>query len=145
MVVFDWNGTLLDDAERTLVALNATLSALRMAPLDDEAFRHAFKLPMEEFIADLGIPRAEIAPALDAWQRGIEEREAPLAPGAAEALRALWEQGRPAGVISAGFTAGVELDASRHGIRQWLAFLHGSVRSKSEVLRQVIVPGQPLV
>jgi phosphoglycolate phosphatase-like HAD superfamily hydrolase len=48
-------------------------------------------------------------------------------------------------VISAGFTAGVERDAARLGIRDWLAFLHGSVTSKSAVLRQVQATTAPVV
>jgi phosphoglycolate phosphatase-like HAD superfamily hydrolase len=143
--VFDWNGTIVDDAERTLVALNATLADLGMSPLDDDAFRHAFCLPMEGFLRDIGVSASRVTSVLIDWQRGIEEREAPLASGVVETLRALSEQGRPAGVISAGFTAGVERDAARLGIRQWLVFLHGSVRSKSTVLRKVMQPGQTLI
>lgn len=144
-IVFDWNGTLLDDAERTLVALNATLAERGHASLDDAAFRRAFRLPMEGFLGDLGLPEEAIVSALAHWQRGIEERDAPLAPGAGEVLRALWERGRPAGVISAGFTAGVERDAARLGIREWIAFLRGSVVSKAEALRDVGEPGTPLI
>ncbi len=143
--VFDWNGTLIDDAERTLAALNATLAELGMVSLDDDAFRHTFRLPMEEFLEGIGVPRPDVTPALIAWQRGIEERQAPLAAGVAHTLRALWERGEPAGVISAGFTAGVVQDADRLGIRQWLGFLHGSVASKSAVLREVAVPNRTLI
>lgn len=143
--VFDWNGTLVNDAERTLTALNVTLADLGMPSLDDDAFRHAFRLPMEEFLEEIGVPRPDVTPALIAWQRGIEERQAPLAAGVAHTLRALWERGGPAGVISAGFTAGVVQDADRLGIRQWLGFLHGSVASKSAVLREVAVPSRTLI
>lgn len=135
--VFDWNGTLIDDAARTLTALNATRSRYGMTVMDDEAFRRAFHLPMESFLAEMGFPADEIEAALQDWQHGIEVREAPLASGVADTLRLLYERGRPAGVISAGFTAGVERDAARLGIRTWLGFLHGSVASKSTVLRQV--------
>lgn len=143
--VFDWNGTLINDAERTLTALNATLRDLAIDPLDDDAFRQHFRLPMESFLELIGVPRSEITPALIAWQTGIEEQQAPLAPGVAETLRALHKRGRPAGVISAGFTAGVMHDAIRLGIRDWLAFLHGSVASKSDELRKLVVPGQTLI
>lgn len=144
-IVFDWNGTLLDDAERTLVALNATLASRGMASLDDAAFRRTFRLPMQGFLGDLGLPGEEVEPALAHWQRGIEEREAPLSPGAADVLRAFWERGRPAGVISAGFTAGVVRDAQRLGIRDWIAFLRGSVASKAEALREISDPAMPLI
>jgi phosphoglycolate phosphatase len=143
--VFDWNGTLIDDAARTLTALNATRTGFGMTEMDDDVFRHTFHLPMESFLAEIGFPGDEIAAALNDWQRGIEAREAPLAIGAEETLRVLHERGRPAGVISAGFTAGVERDAARLGIRGWLDFLHGSVASKSAVLREVLAATPPIV
>ncbi len=145
MIVFDWNGTLINDAERTLAALNATLMSRGLDALDDSAFRHAFRLPMAGFLRDIGVPVAEVVEALIDWQHGIEAREAPLAPGAYETLRRLSHAGHPAGVISAGFTAGVEQDATRLGIRDWLAFLHGSVASKSLMLRQIATSDEPLI
>lgn len=143
--VFDWNGTLIDDAARTLTALNATRTGMGLPEMDDDAFRQAFHLPMESFLAEIGFPPDDVALALNDWQLGIEAREAPLAPGVAATLAVLHERGRPAGVISAGFTAGVERDAVRLGIRDWLAFLHGSVTSKSAVLRQVLATTAPVV
>jgi phosphoglycolate phosphatase-like HAD superfamily hydrolase len=81
--VFDWNGTLIDDAVRTLTALNATRTGNGLPEMDDDAFCLAFHLPMESFLADIGFPSGEIAAALNDWQLGIEAREAPLALGVA--------------------------------------------------------------
>lgn len=143
--VFDWNGTLIDDAARTLTALNATRAGYGLTAMDDDAFRHAFHLPMESFLAEIGFLVDDVTLALHDWQLGIEAREAPLSSGAAEMLRVLHGRGRPAGVISAGFTAGVERDADRLGIRECLGFLHGSVISKSAVLREVVATTAPVV
>ena len=134
-IVFDWNGTILDDAERTLAALNAVLADLDRDQLDDPAFRRAFGLPLETMLADLGLLRDEIDPAVAAWYEGIETREAPLSPGAAETINALWERGRPAGIISAASAASVERDASRLGIRDKLAFLRPAAASKEAARR----------
>ena len=54
-IVFDWNGTILDDLERTLEALNAVLVDLDREQLDDETFRRTFGLPLEAMLADLGL------------------------------------------------------------------------------------------
>lgn len=144
-IVFDWNGTVLDDAERTLGALNAVLANLGRDQLDDAAFRRAFGLPLEAMLADLGLADGEIDPAVAAWYDGIEARDAPLSPGAGETIRALWERGAPAGIISAASTASVERDATRLGIRDNLAFLHAAAASKETALRAAMAPGQPLV
>lgn len=137
-IVFDWNGTILDDAERTLAALNAVLADLDRDQLDDPAFRRAFGLPLEAMLADLGLSHDEIDPAVTAWYTGIEAREAPLSPGAAETIHALWERGRPAGIISAASVTSVERDASRLGIGDKLAFLRPAAASKEAALREVI-------
>ena len=143
-IVFDWNGTILDDAARTLAALNAVLADLDRDHLDDPAFRRAFGLPLEAMLADLGLSPDEIDPAVAAWYEGIETRDAPLSPGAAETIDALWQGGRPAGIISAASAASVERDASRLGIRDKLAFLRPAAASKEAALREVIA-SEPLI
>jgi phosphoglycolate phosphatase len=144
-IVFDWNGTILDDAERTLAALNAVLADLNRDQLDDLTFRQAFELPLETMLANLGLSRDEIDPTVTAWYSGIEAREAPLSPGAGETIQTLWERGRPAGIISAASATSVERDANRLGIRDMLAFLRPAAASKEVALREAIVPGRSLV
>jgi phosphoglycolate phosphatase len=144
-IVFDWNGTILDDAERTLAALNAVLADLGREQLDDETFRHAFGLPLEAMLADLGLASDEIDPAVSAWYEGIEAREAPLSPGATETIDALQVRGTPAGIISAASSASVERDAYRLGIRDKLAFLRPAAASKEAALREVMVSSRPLI
>ena len=144
-IVFDWNGTILDDAERTRVALNAVLVELGRDQLDDASFRRAFGLPLEAMLADLGLASEEIDPAVAAWYQGIEEREAPLSPGAADTILALWDRGMPAGIISAATVTSVERDATRLGIRNKITFLNAGATSKESALRTAMTSGQPLL
>ena len=144
-IVFDWNGTILDDLERTLEALNAVLVDFDREQLDDETFRRTFGLPLEAMLADLGLASDDIDPAVTAWYEGIEAREAPLSPGAAETIDALWVRGTPAGIISAASSASVERDADRLGIRDKLDFLRPAAASKEAALREVIVSDRPLI
>ncbi|HLL50870.1 MAG TPA: HAD hydrolase-like protein [Thermomicrobiales bacterium] len=144
-IVFDWNGTILDDLERTLGALNAVLVDFDREQLDDETFRRTFGLPLEAMLADLGLASDDIDPAVTAWYEGIEAREAPLSPGAAETIDALWVRGTPAGIISAASSASVERDADRLGIRDKLDFLRPAAASKEAALREVIVSDRPLI
>jgi phosphoglycolate phosphatase len=144
-IVFDWNGTILDDAERTLAALNAVLANLGRDQLDDSTFRRAFRLPLEAMLADLGLAPHEIGPAVTSWYEGIETREAPLSPGAAETIHALQERGTPAGIISAASAISVERDAIRLGIRDKLAFLRPEAASKEGALRETIASDRSVV
>src|SRR4051812_16853741 len=53
-VIWDWNGTLLDDVEHALVALNSLLDERSMARVDRAAYRAKFGFPVRDFYVALG-------------------------------------------------------------------------------------------
>ncbi len=48
-VVWDWNGTLLDDLDIVIEALNVGLVGYGVAPLDDHAYRNHYTRPIRRF------------------------------------------------------------------------------------------------
>ena len=48
-VVWDWNGTLVDDHLAVVAAVNHALATLRLGPIDSEAFRSHFTRPVQRF------------------------------------------------------------------------------------------------
>jgi phosphoglycolate phosphatase len=57
-VVWDWNGTLLDDVSHALIALNHVLSQRGIAPLDRDGYRERFGFPVRDFYVGLGVDPA---------------------------------------------------------------------------------------
>jgi phosphoglycolate phosphatase-like HAD superfamily hydrolase len=48
-LVWDWNGTLIDDHSAVVAAINDALAGLRLRPIDSEAFRTYFTRPVQRF------------------------------------------------------------------------------------------------
>jgi phosphoglycolate phosphatase len=117
LLVFDWDGTLMDSEERIVASASAAIAELGLPPRSREAIRN---------IIGLGLPEAMQAlyPGLDArsYVRLIDRyrdhflAEAgspmPLFPGAAETLTEL---------RAAGFTLAVATGKSRRGLDRALA------------------------
>ena len=60
-VLFDWNGTVVLDADRAARSLNGVLEARDIVPLDAVAFRREFHLPMADMFGRLGIDDIDAA------------------------------------------------------------------------------------
>jgi phosphoglycolate phosphatase len=53
-VIWDWNGTLLDDAELCVEVMNGVLSRRQLAPITAESYAAAFRFPVRDYYRDLG-------------------------------------------------------------------------------------------
>lgn len=53
-VVWDWNGTLLDDTQACIRAINHMLSRRKLQPLDTDRYRRTFGFPVRGYYAALG-------------------------------------------------------------------------------------------
>lgn len=52
-IVWDWNGTLLDDLEIVVEALNVGTAAFGVAPIDEDGYRDHFTRPVRAFYCSL--------------------------------------------------------------------------------------------
>ncbi|MCP3416297.1 HAD hydrolase-like protein [Bradyrhizobium brasilense] len=59
-VVFDWNGTLLDDANAVLQTINAILSRFGRSAVDMHRLREEFELPLSVLFRNLDMSEDEI-------------------------------------------------------------------------------------
>lgn len=99
-ILWDWNGTLLDDSRASVAALNDLLAARGLKPITLAFYRAQFAFPARGFYERCGMDLAR--EDWDALARGYHDaylahaRTAPLAPSARAALdlaRALgWRQ-----------------------------------------------------
>ena len=51
---WDWNGTLLDDADYCIAAVNRSLSARGLPLMDRKRYYEVFRFPIREYYVDLG-------------------------------------------------------------------------------------------
>lgn len=136
-IIFDWNGTLVDDALRALAATNQVLTTYSRAPLDLAEFSARFKLPLPVFLRDLGVDAADRAGAQQLWNRGLAQGETRLQPGAAALLQLAHRTGLTLGVVSAAAEEVVRADAVTLGIDRYLSFIAGSIADKFAALTDI--------
>ncbi|WP_158603049.1 HAD family hydrolase [Jiangella rhizosphaerae] len=110
LVLFDWNGTLADDAERAREATNTVLRTRGLPELTAAAFAGSFRLPMTAFMAAIGVDPADLAGAVADWNTQMARRPPRLRTGAAALLRRLRAGGALVGVVSAAGAQAVRAD-----------------------------------
>ncbi|MFT4136664.1 HAD family hydrolase [Microbacterium sp.] len=73
-VCWDWNGTLLDDVEICRAVMSRVLVSYGLPPLADLAsYRRAFRFPIPDFYADVGLDAAVYRDAADQYLRWLAE------------------------------------------------------------------------
>jgi HAD superfamily hydrolase (TIGR01549 family) len=138
-VLFDWNGTLVDDASRAFDSANVALAAAALSPLRDvEAMRTTFRLPLVDWFERLGVPEHARHAAVSDWNAEMARRTAPLREGAHDLLAALRSAGIATGVVSAASLDAVTEDCERLGVAALLTRIDANATTKSNAIRSAI-------
>jgi phosphoglycolate phosphatase len=134
-VVLDWNGTVVADRSRAVEATNFVLAAYGLAPISDAEFGRLFSLPLRRFLGRLRVPTAALADAEASWNYCSIERETELSRGAMELLVACRRRGVPVAILTAADPGVVAADATRLGVRSFLAWIAGPSQDKAADLQ----------
>lgn len=131
-VLFDWNGTVVLDAERARSSLNQVLIRRELAHLDRAAFRREFHLPMADMFRRLGV--RETSSAEDEWNDAMMSSGADARDGVAT-LRELHAAGIRLGVVSAASDGAVHADMIALGLEEIWGSIDAPAVDKLAVLR----------
>jgi phosphoglycolate phosphatase len=128
-VVWDWNGTLFDDAWLCVEVMSAMLSSRGLPALPSERYQEVFGFPVRDYYRRVGFdfarePFEEVGAEFIAGYRA-REHACLLQPGAAEALGALAARGLSMSVLSASEERALEAQARRLGVRERFAQVLG--------------------
>lgn len=122
LVIFDWDGTLMDSGARIVAAIRTAIDASGLPTRDDEAIRGIIGLGMHEAVAVL-YPEAPdaarerlLAVYAEAFARAVAEVPAALFPGAAAALARLEAAGCLLAVATGKSRGGLHRDLERAGL-----------------------------
>ncbi|MBM3278776.1 MAG: HAD family hydrolase [Candidatus Handelsmanbacteria bacterium] len=102
-LIWDWNGTLLDDAWLAVEVMSHMRQRQGLPPLAGEQYQRLFGFPLQDYCVRLGFAAGDF-PALNAeFSRAYEARrlECSLQPGAAAVLAAVRQAGLEQAVLSA--------------------------------------------
>ena len=103
-VLWDWNGTLLDDAALGLSCMNEMLERRGLPTLCDiEAYRGVFCFPVEKYYESVGLPPEDFDQTAREWVALYYSRDhlCPLREGVLDALAALKARGVTQSICSA--------------------------------------------
>ena len=140
VVLFDWNGTIMDDMERARRASSLVRQRwTSLGELTSEEFRKAWCLPISTHVDRLGVAAADMDAAARAWSSHLSEIEAPLAPCAATTLGALRRLGIETGIVSAATEQSVRQDLRTHGLDHQFDSVHCGVADKRAVTGQYVL------
>lgn len=116
-VIWDWNGTLLDDAELCVDVMNGVLAKRKLPPITAERYAHQFRFPVRDYYANLGFDfeREPFEVIGTEFIEGYAAREAScdLRAGARATLEGLAARGLRQSVLSASEQARLEKQARR--------------------------------
>ncbi|MFH0907812.1 MAG: HAD family hydrolase, partial [bacterium] len=128
-VIWDWNGTLLDDAWLCVEIMNGLLGPRGLAPLTMERYQEVFDFPVVEYYRRLGFDfQKESFEKLGTdFIVEYEKRrlECDLQPGAREALAAIERAGLTQSVLSAYRQDTLEELVDHFGLRRYFVALAG--------------------
>ncbi len=137
--IFDWSGTLVDDLGPVIEATNAVLAKYGVAPLDREEFRRRFRLPYQEFYAEI-LPQiaideleAHFRPAFDAALTPVT-----ILPHAREKLDWCAALGIRTFVLTSMDTLAFERQMDDFGLRGHFEATYSGVLDKREVIHQIL-------
>ena len=129
-VIWDWNGTLLDDLDVSFFAINQVLSANGYPPIRDlDAYREVFCFPVSEYYRRVGFdfsrtPFEMLAKQfMDCYHPAAAH--CALAPDALDTLRAVRELGVRQVLLSASLQSHLEMQVGRYPIRAFFDRLLG--------------------
>ncbi|MCQ2388995.1 MAG: HAD hydrolase-like protein [Kiritimatiellae bacterium] len=127
-IIWDWNGTLLDDVDAVVAALNRMLVSRGAKPTDKTHYRARFGFPVRPFYAELGVDLAkwdwgDICTDFHSFVAAEPQRPRPDAVAALERARAL---GFRQGVLSAHHEGMLDAALVRFGLRGYFDFVCGT-------------------
>ncbi len=129
-VIWDWNGTLLDDLDLVVFAVNATLGPLGAGPISHEDYRTQYVRPVRLFyerLLDRSITDEEWHSFDDAFHHDYNEavEHVRLAVDALDALDAVERAGATQSLLSMYPHDHLVPLAERHGVADYMLLIEG--------------------
>jgi phosphoglycolate phosphatase-like HAD superfamily hydrolase len=131
-VVWDWNGTLVDDLPVVVESVNAALAAIGEVPITEEDYRAHFARPVERFYEGL-LDRTITPNEWDTLDRVFHEQyrstldQVPLARDALEAIELVASRGWSQSILSMWWEDELLAVVAQHGLLHRMDLIQGNV------------------
>ena len=127
-ILWDWNGTLLDDIDAEVGSLNAMLTKRGRSPVTVEFFREHFAFPARRFyeLVGMDVPDSEWEALAQEYHDTYHTLSYGLNRGAFAALRLAKRKCRGQSVISALHQLYLDLETNRYGVQSYMDHVYGT-------------------
>ena len=132
IAVFDWNGTLFDDADENLIAFNACMRFFGQPEIDMDQYRTTMDFPLVHVYARNGIPASEYLEKFEGADKAYQDTYLPLAAstklrrGTIELLDYLLAEGFDLMVLSNQRIYDLEEQIATRHINQYFQYVSGN-------------------
>jgi phosphoglycolate phosphatase len=129
VILWDWNGTLLDDAETCLNTMNNMLAKRNMKQLNMEFYREVFGFPVVDYYTRIGFDFSKESfedlsvEFIEAYLRDLTH--ARLMPGAGKVLQYYTEMGKQNIILSAMKKDMLRISVKEKGLDQYFTEILG--------------------
>ena len=121
-VLFDWDGTLVDSAEKSFRCYVEVFASFGLA-FDRARFEATYSPEWTRTYEAVGLPREHWEEADRRWLSGYARDESFLVPGAARALLRIRDRGLPQGIVTSGDGTRVRRELDVLGVASFFAFV----------------------
>ena len=134
MIIFDWNGTLIDDVWLNLNAINAVLEKRGIKPITVEYYRENFCFPVSIFYKELGLDLSEWDEIAQEFGRHYisDIEKVKLFPDVVTSLEELKKAGIETGIFSAMEHKMLNKHVEMLRISQYFRFIEGIENNYAE-------------
>ena len=134
MIIFDWNGTLIDDVWLNLNAINAVLEKRGIKPITIEYYRENFCFPVSIFYKELGLDLSEWDEIAQEFGRHYisDIEKVKLFPDVVTSLEELKKAGIETGIFSAMEHKMLNKHVEMLRISQYFRFIEGIENNYAE-------------
>lgn len=144
-VVWDWNGTILNDVDYNVCIVNTLMRTRGLNPISLDAYRSAFKMPIRNFYTDIGFDLERenfesLASEYNAMYKGGFS-SIPLTKGIVEVLEHFYQKGVTQYIVSASEQKSLDAQVKEKGLEKYFSQVVGnddySVVSKTDKAREL--------
>jgi len=139
LIIWDWNGTLLNDVETCVEAMNVMLKKRNMSPLDKDTYKSIFTFPVKDYYKTLGFNfEIESFEKLSVEYINLYKKiseTSPLQIGVVEALKYFEANGYKQIILSASEQKALEYQVKERDLEQYFNSILGlnNIYAKSKV------------
>lgn len=128
-IIWDWNGTLLDDISASLRSVNDMLEKRGMAPIDKVRYRDCIGVPIRVFYDKVfDMSKEDYNVIIKEYNEGYLNHlpECSLSDGAEELLERFAQEGKKQVIVSSSNNDQLMKNVEKYGVMQWFDSVLGA-------------------